>query len=112
VALLQINEDNEAMERLRNALEQQGVDLAPAWEAFGGKGRLVTTSVERIKGLEYDACFVFGMDDVERASLNFTKNRAYVALSRPARRLGILCQEFPQLLTKVDNRLFTETRLG
>jgi len=112
IALIQINEDLEAMMRLRKALERLDVHMAPIWKSFDEDNRLVTTSVERIKGLEFDACFVFGMDDVEKASLNFTKNRAYVALSRPARRLAILCEEFPRLLQKVERDLFEVIRLN
>jgi len=105
IALIQINEDQESMERLRANLLKLGVPLAEMWESKAVNKFLITTSVERIKGLEFDACIVLGLDDVERASLNFTTNRAYVALSRPTRRLAILCEEFPRLLQKVDQSL-------
>ena len=111
IALIQINEDEEAMNRLRGALEREGVKLAPIWEPEDDKGGLITTSVERIKGLEFDACLVFGLDDIERVSLEFTTNRAYVAMSRPTRRLAIFCQEFPKLLQRVDHNLFDVRRL-
>jgi hypothetical protein len=104
VALLQINEDEQALTRLRTELEMTGVSLLPIW-ASAGQG-LLTTSVERIKGLEFDACIVLGLEDVETAALNFTLNRAYVALSRPARRLALICSEYPSLLRKVDKSLF------
>jgi hypothetical protein len=105
-ALIQINEDEEALYRLRAALEREKVELAPIWEPYDNGGRLVTSSVERIKGLEYDVCWVLGLDDVERTSLTFTTNRAYVALSRPTSRLAILCEEFPRILRSVDRNLF------
>ena len=108
IAVLQINEDEDAMMRLRSELEQAGVALAAPWAARGSG--LLTTSVERIKGLEFDACIVLGFEDVESAALNFTLNRAYVALSRPARRLAILASEFPSLLRKVDRGLFDVTQ--
>jgi len=123
VCLLQINEDEEEMKRLRVALEALGVPLAPLWETQesmeeGKDGsnqdsgrRLITTSVERAKGLEYDACIVLGLDDVEQAALNFSKNRAYVALSRPTRRLIMLCQEIPALLHKVNKTAFEIRRI-
>lgn len=104
VALLQINEDEQALKKLRAELEQAGVPLAPLWAATGSG--LLTTSVERIKGLEFDACIVVGLEGVDRAALNFTVNRAYVALSRPARRLALICSEYPALLRKVDKTLF------
>lgn len=104
IALLQINEDEQELTKLRDELEQIGVPLAQAWAAAGTG--LVTTSVERIKGLEFDACIVLGLEDVEASALNFTLNRAYVALSRPARRLALLCTEYPPLLRKVDKSLF------
>jgi hypothetical protein len=107
VALLQINEDEQALTRLRGELEMAGVPLAPVWAATGSG--LLTTSVERIKGLEFDACIVLGLEDVETAALNFTLNRAYVALSRPARRLALICGEYPPLLRKVDKSLFDVT---
>lgn len=104
IALLQINEDEQALTKLRGELEKIGVPLAQPWAAAGPG--LVTTSVERIKGLEFDACIVLGLEEVEASALNFTLNRAYVALSRPARRLALLCAEYPPLLRKVDKSLF------
>ncbi len=92
------------MLRVRSELSERGVRLAPIWAA-SGEG-LLTTSVERIKGLEFDACIVLGLEDVETAALNFTLNRAYVALSRPAWRLALICSEYPALLRKVDKSLF------
>jgi hypothetical protein len=71
---------------------------------------LITNSVERIKGLEFDACIVIGLEEVESAALNFTLNRAYVALSRPARRLALLSTEYPSLLRKMDHGLFDVTQ--
>jgi hypothetical protein len=108
IALLQINEDEQALLQLRAELEKAGVALAPAWAASGVG--LLTTSVERIKGLEFDACIVLDLEDVERAALNFTLNRAYVALSRPARRLALICSDYPSLLRKMDKALFDVTR--
>jgi hypothetical protein len=105
---LQINEDEQALKKLRAELEKAKVLLAPAWAALGPG--LLTTSVERIKGLEFDACIVLGLEDVETAALNFTLNRAYVALSRPARRLALICSEYPPLLRKVDKSLFEVTQ--
>jgi hypothetical protein len=104
LAVLQINEDEQALIRLRSELQGLGVPLAPIWAA-AGEG-VITTSVERIKGLEFDASIVLGLDDVEIAALNFTLNRAYVALSRPARRLALISSEYPALLRKVDKALF------
>jgi superfamily I DNA/RNA helicase len=108
IALLQINEDEQALRKLRAELEKAGVPLAPAWAAAGPG--LLTTSVERIKGLEFDACLVLGLEDVETAALNFTLNRAYIALSRPTRRLALICSEYPPLLRKVDKSLFDVTQ--
>lgn len=104
IAILQVNEDEESLVRLRTELQASGLPLAPIWAASGDG--ILTTSVERIKGLEFDACIVLGLDDVESASLNFTLNRAYVALSRPARRLALIASEFPSILRQVDGALF------
>lgn len=109
IALLQINEDEETLIRIRSHLETLNVNLAPIWEATG-EG-LITTSVERIKGLEFDACLIIGLEDVDRSSLNFARNRAYVALSRPTRRLALLCEEFPNLLRKIDTEVFDVQRV-
>ena len=108
LAVLQINEDDQALNMLRAELEDAGVPLAPAWAASGAG--VLTTSVERIKGLEFDACVVLGLENVETAALKFTLNRAYVALSRPARRLALICTEYPSLLRKVDKVLFDVTQ--
>ncbi len=108
IALLQINEDQQFLNALHDELEAISVPLAPIWAA-SGEG-LLTSSVKRIKGLEFDACIVLGLEDVESAALNFTLNRAYVALSRPARRLALICSEYPPLLRKMDNSLFDVTQ--
>ena len=105
IALLQINEDEKALQQLRTALENQGAKLAPIWASADKNNRLITTSVERIKGLEYDACFVIGMDDVDTSALNYSKNRAYVALSRPALQLTIHCEEMPKYLQKITHHI-------
>lgn len=108
VALLQINEDDQSLIRMRSELRRLGMPLAPAW-AGSGKG-LLTTSVERIKGIEFDACIILGLEEVESASLNCTINRAYVALSRPTRRLFIVAEDFPSILRRVSRRLFDLTQ--
>ncbi|MDB4303867.1 hypothetical protein N9934_03655 [Desulfosarcina sp.] len=111
IALLQIDENEHEMEQFRSELVKLGLELAPIWASTDSSRRLITTSVERIKGLEYDACFVIGMDDIENSALNYTKNRAYVALSRPAFYLTILCSEMPDSLQKIDNGLVEILRL-
>ncbi len=105
-ALLQINEDAEEMQRLRESLKKEGVQLADNWKALGTDRKLITSSVERVKGLEYDACVVLGLERVLRSSLNFVVNRAYVSLSRPCRRLIMICEEYPEILRGVDKGLF------
>jgi DNA helicase IV len=106
VAVLQVNEDGDRMQRLRELLLKEGVPLAPVWHSSSAPDKLVNTSVERIKGLEYDICFVVGLDDIEGHSLEFFLNRAYVALSRASRRLSIFCEDFPEMLKKIDRKLF------
>jgi len=101
-ALIQINEDAEEMNRLREALRKQGVLLAEPWKAMVEGRKLITSSVERVKGLEYDACIILGLEAVLRSSLNFVVNRAYVALSRPCRRLVMICEEYPEILRPLD----------
>ena len=108
VAVIQINEDDHSLSRLRSELEQFDVPLAPKWASYG-EG-LLTTSVERIKGLEFDACIVLDLEHVESAALNFTLNRAYVGLSRPTRRLAVVAHEFPSLLRRVPHALFDVTQ--
>jgi len=105
VAILQINEDEADLTRLRAALEARGAALAPPFEAAPGRG-VITTSVQRIKGLEFDACIVLGLEDARRSSLNFTLNRAYVGLSRPVRRLAMVCEHRPTVLRRMDAALF------
>lgn len=108
IALLQINEDEQSLSQIRSELTSIGVPLAPIWSAQG-EG-LITTSVERIKGLEFDACIVLGLEDVESAALNFTLNRAYVALSRATRRLALISGEYPPLMRKMNPDLFDVTQ--
>ena len=108
VSVIQINEDERSLSRLRAELEGIDVPLAPIW-AWSGDG-LLTTSVERVKGLEFDACIVLGLEQAESAALNFTLNRAYVGLSRPTRRLAIVSDEFPSVLRRVSRNLFDVTQ--
>jgi len=105
IALIQVDEDEEALSQYRKKLNEIGVTTAPIWQSYGEPEELVTTSVERIKGLEYDACFVIGMDAIENSALKHSKNRAYVALSRPSFQLTILCEEIPKSLQRIDKDL-------
>ena len=102
IALLQINENRKAMDGLRRELTDSGVLIA---QEPIDKG-LLMSSAEQIKGLEFDACIVLGFEDVEKSAPNFALNRAYVSLSRPARRLVMICSERPSLLRNVDRSLF------
>lgn len=105
IAILQVNEHEEGLLRLRAELTELGAHLAPMWEAVAQDG-IITTSVERVKGLEFDACIVIGLEAVERSTLHFTVNRAYVGLSRPARRLAMVCEHTPAVLKRMDSSLY------
>lgn len=106
MAFLQIDEDEDEMIRYREMLEKENISLAPIWASDSSDGTIVTTSIERIKGLEYDICFVVGLEKVENTMLNFNINRAYVALSRPAHRLYMFCEHIPRLLHGINNDLY------
>jgi superfamily I DNA/RNA helicase len=106
MAFLQINEDEDEMVRYREMLEKENIRLAPIWDSGSSDGTLVTTSVERIKGLEYDMCFIVGLEKAENTMLNYNRNRAYVALSRPAQRLYMFCEHIPSLLHGIHNDLY------
>jgi len=106
IALIQVNEDEDELVQIRSILEREGVPLASIWQPYSDDHVLVTTSVERIKGLEYDCCFVVGLDNVELSALKFSINRAYVALSRPSKRLAMFCERFPKILHGIDSSLF------
>lgn len=105
VALLQINEDIPYMSELRTSLKDSGAQLADANETHSNSG-LVTSTVEKIKGLEFDACILLGLDDIAPSARGFSVNRAYVGLSRPTRRLIMICQEYPTVLRGIDQSLF------
>jgi hypothetical protein len=106
MAFLQINEDEDEMMRYRQMLEKENIRLAPIWASDNSDGALVTTSIERIKGLEYDICFVTGLEKADNTTLNFNMNRVYVALSRPAERLYMFCEHIPSLLHGIHNDLY------
>lgn len=106
VALIQVNESLLELQQLRADLQREGVVIAADGVLVGAKNELTITSAEHAKGLEFDACIVIGLDDVERASLNFSKNRAYVALSRATRRLVMLSEQFPSLLGRIPPQTF------
>lgn len=106
IALLQVNDDATQLDALTDKLRKAGVAVKNPSVTRVDKGQLVVATVETAKGLEFDACIVIGLDDVERASLNYTKNRAYVAVSRPARRLFMLCDQFPPILQNIEKDLY------
>lgn len=106
MAFLQIDEGEDEMIRYREMLKKENIGLAPIWASDSSDGTIVTTSIERIKGLEYDICFVVGLEKVENTMLNFNINRAYVALSRPAHRLYMFCEHIPRLLHGISNDLY------
>ncbi len=106
MAFLQINEDEDEMIRYREMLEKENISLAAIWASDSDDGAMITTSIERIKGLEYDICFVVGLEKAENTMLNFNKNRAYVALSRPTQRLYMFCEHIPGLLHGINSDLY------
>jgi superfamily I DNA/RNA helicase len=106
IAILQIDENPTTSTLLRNALKAEQVVIGE----LGTGARVVLSSAERAKGLEFDACIVVGLEDVEHSPLNHSKNRAYVALSRPARELHMVCSEFPTVLQRVPPSTYTQKR--
>ncbi len=105
LAAIQVNEDTAAITKMRASLASLGVPVAPE-DSLPTAAGLVLTTAERAKGLEFEACIVLGLEDVERSMLNFAKNRAYVALSRPTRRLFMLCETDPILLQTIQRDLY------
>lgn len=99
VALLQVNENSEERARIESYLSGIGVTTVPPVHNSSATGnQWIIATVEEIKGLEFDTCFVFGLDGVDASEIEFNRNRAYVGLSRPAHRLVMFCHEFPILL--------------
>lgn len=99
VAILQVNENPEERTRIESYLSGIGVTSVPPVHNSSATGnQWIIATVEEIKGLEFDTCFVFGLDGVDASEIEFNRNRAYVGLSRPAHRLVMFCHEFPILL--------------
>ena len=105
VALIQIEEDTNQMNELRASLEKNEVPLAKVNQDYSKIG-LVTSTVEKIKGLEFDACIILGLESLTRYSAAISFNRAYVGLSRPARWLSMICENFPPVLQEMDQSLY------
>ena len=105
VAMIQIEEDEERMSELRASLKSKEVQLAEANQDYSKKG-LVTSTVEKIKGLEFDACILLGLEKLDSRSAEIWFNRAYVGLSRPARRLVMICETFPRVLNDMEQSLY------
>lgn len=109
VAVLQVNEDPEEREKIEGYLRAIGVSaVAPVHDSDATTNQWIIATVEEIKGLEFDACFVFGLDGVDAAELEFNRNRAYVGLSRPAHRLVMFCHEFPMLLRGIPSDRYSK----
>jgi hypothetical protein len=108
VAVIHIDEGLLASRDLHESLVAEGA-------VFGEPGmnrqEVLFTTAERAKGLEFDACIILGLEDVERSPLNHSKNRAYVALSRPTKRLLMVCGEFPSLLEHVAETTYDRSDL-
>ena len=113
VAVLQVNENPEERKKIEAFLIEIGVRASSPFESRGNGDRWILATVEEIKGLEFDACLVFGFDAVDAEELEFNRNRAYVALSRPAFRLAMICREFPALLRNIpaDRYLLKDARV-
>lgn len=109
VAVLQINEDPDERTKIQGYLRAVGVSgVAPVNSAGPSNNQWILATVEDVKGLEFDACFVFGLDGVDAAELEFNRNRAYVGLSRPAHRLVMFCHEFPMLLRGIPSDRYSK----
>ena len=109
VAILQVNEDPEEREKIQGYLRTIGIDaVPPIHNSDSSSNQWIIATVEEIKGLEFDACFVFGLDGVDAAELEFNRNRAYVGLSRPAHRLVMFCHEFPMLLRGIPSDRYSK----
>lgn len=106
VAVLQVNENIEEKARIVGFLESVGIMPVSPIERNDAGDRWILATVEEIKGLEFDACLVFGLDSVDADELDYNRNRAYVALSRPAQRLVMLCHEFPSILKGIPPSLY------
>lgn len=105
VAMIQVEGDEQQMSELRSSLKSKEVPLAEANQDYSKKG-LVTSTVEKIKGLEFDACILLGLENLDHRSPEIWFNRAYVGLSRPARRLVMICETFPPVLNDMDQSLY------
>lgn len=105
VAVILVHDDQDALLSMRSSLQILGVEVAEP-DNLLDRGRVVVTTVEQAKGLEFDMCVIIGLDDVERFSVNFAKNRSYVALSRPTRKLIMLCERPPEILHDVPRDLY------
>jgi len=109
VAILQVNEDPEEREKIQGYLRTIGINaVPPIHNSDSFSNQWIIATVEEIKGLEFDACFVFGLDGVDAAELEFNRNRAYVGLSRPAHRLVMFCHEFPMLLRGIPSDRYSK----
>jgi hypothetical protein len=106
VAVLQVNENSEEKARIVGFLESIGITPVIPTKGDGTGNHWILATVEEIKGLEFDTCLVFGLDSVDADELDYNRNRAYVALSRPAQRLVMLCHEFPTILKGIPAPLY------
>src|SRR5439155_14487162 len=86
VAVLNINDDERELARIRAMLTKGGLPVANEADFHREDGRWVIQPVEHIKGLEYDTCIIFGLDGEEVLALDYARNGAYVAVSRPTSR--------------------------
>jgi hypothetical protein len=104
VAVLLVEEDDAQFAKVKTMLKADGIPTNGP--DANNRHAWTVAYVEQIKGLEYDTCIVLGLDDVEPARRDYGSNRAYVALSRPARRLLIFCHDYPRLLRRIPTELF------
>jgi hypothetical protein len=104
VAVLLVEEDDANLAKLKSTLKAEGISSNGPQP--GRPEGWTVAYVEQIKGLEYETCVILGLDDVDPARRDYGRNRAYVALSRPARRLLMFCRDYPRLLRKIPAELF------
>jgi hypothetical protein len=106
IAALLVDRDDDFADRLVKRLAALDVPVTTDAKAHGEQLAVLVAAVEDIKGLEFETCIVLGLEQTFRSSLAHTKNRAYVAVSRPTRKLILLSQEFPDVLKQMDAALY------
>jgi hypothetical protein len=106
IAIIGVDYEERETRALHRQLEPFGARLFHEYLDSSDRSGVIVASAQEVKGHEFDACLIRGLENLQRSPMNHSKNRGYVALSRAMRRLVILADERPPIMDLIGRSLY------